>query len=633
MQYRWNRMYLLARSVVLTGGGTIFAAIALFSPGAVLGMTEAAGLMSQRLSDAKHAKSDFSLIASSASLLAADSLTPPTLAQVAQEPSPGRITPDIPSQEELPDPEIPQLPPIEDLLQTPDTLPDPDDPLLEGDQTVTVTQFDFEGNTVFTDEELAAVIPSDLIDRPVTVTDLFAARSAVTQLYLDAGYATSGAFIPPQRIADGVVVIQVIEGRLTDIQVRGNEDLNDGYIARRIRLGVDTPLNVNDLLEALRLLQLDPRIETLSAELAGGLNLGESILTVDVVEGDLEDVFITLDNERSPSVGSFRQQVELNVLNLTGSGETFDVSYARTSGSDAFDGSLGFFLNPRNGTIRLSGGLSSSQVIEEPFDELDLQSDAFFVELAYRQPIIRTLTEELALGVTASFQQTTSFFDLPESLGGRIPLTSFGADEDGEVRVSALRFIQEWNKRRSREVFAVRSQFSLGLDALNSTVNNDGRPDSRFFAWRGQSQWARLLAEDTLLIVQADLQFADDPLLSLEQFGLGGQRTVRGYRQDLLLTDNGVLASAEVQIPIARIRRVNGVLQVVPFFDVGKGWNIGPDDPDPSTIVGLGLGLQWQQERLTARFDWGIPLVSVDTRDENSLQEQGLYFSLVFNPF
>jgi len=170
------------------------------------------------------------------------------------------------------------------------------------------------------------------------------------------------------------------------------------------------------------------------------------------------------------------------------------------------------------------------------------------------------------------------------------------------------------------------------LDALDSTVN-DNVPDSRFFAWRGQGQFVRLLAPDTLLLVRADVQLANEALVPLEQFGIGGQQTVRGYRQDFLLTDNGVLLSAEVRLPILRVRNLDGLLQVAPFFDIGMGWNASSEDPDPNALIGLGAGLQWRQgDRLTARIDFGIPLVSVDSRDV-TWQESGLYFSIVYTPF
>jgi hemolysin activation/secretion protein len=122
--------------------------------------------------------------------------------------------------------------------------------------------------------------------------------------------------------------------------------------------------------------------------------------------------------------------------------------------------------------------------------------------------------------------------------------------------------------------------------------------------------------------------------VALEQFGLGGFDSVRAYRQDSLLTDNGVLVSAEARIPLARFQRIDSILQVTPFIDLGKGWNqSGRPDPDPSTLAAFGLGLRWQtSDRLTARLEWGVPLVSSPDSDR-SLQENGLYFSIVVNPF
>jgi hemolysin activation/secretion protein len=208
-----------------------------------------------------------------------------------------------------------------------------------------------------------------------------------------------------------------------------------------------------------------------------------------------------------------------------------------------------------------------------------------------------------------------------------------GADELGRTRISSLRFFQEWTQRSEQEVIAMRSQFSVGLDLFDATTNAED-PDGEYFAWRGQAQWVRLLAPETLFLIRTDLQLADQPLLPLEQFGLGGLDSVRGYRQDVLLTDNGFLASMELRIPLFNEPEDEIVLQLVPFFDLGFGWNTG-DRPDPAedTLVSLGVGLQFRYgESLSARFDWGIPLIEVDSRDR-TLQEEGLYFSVTYKLF
>ncbi len=204
------------------------------------------------------------------------------------------------------------------------------------------------------------------------------------------------------------------------------------------------------------------------------------------------------------------------------------------------------------------------------------------------------------------------------------------ADEQGRTRISALRFFQEWTQRDTRQVIAARSQFNLGVGAIDATVN-EKRPDSRFFSWQGQAQWVRLLAPETLLLLRGNVQLSATSLLPLEQFTLGGLQSVRGYRQDLLLTDNGAFASAEVRLPVLRISDWNAVLQVAPFIDVGSTWNAGKEAPERNSLASVGL--VWQQsDRLTARLDYGIPLVSVSST-ERTWQENGLYFSVFYNPF
>jgi len=523
----------------------------------------------------------------------------------------------------------PTLPPPEELLRPP-AVEEPTEPPADIPDTIFVERFEVVGSTVFSAAELAEVT-AQFENRNLSFAELLQARAAVTQLYVDNGYITSGAFIPPQTLAGGVVRIEVLEGTLEEINVDVDGRLVPRYVRRRLEVAASEPLNVDGLLEGLQLLQLNPIIDTISAELSEGVQPGTSILDVQVDQADTFRTDLFVNNGRSPSVGSFRRGIEISEGNLFGIGDSIRLGYANTDGSDTFDLSYTIPVNARNGTVNFSFGTTDSEVIEDPFNFLDIQSESRFYELTFRQPILRSPTREFALSLTASRRESSSEF-LEDLLGEPIPFPSLGADEDGNTRISALRFAQEWTQQGSRQVIAARSQFSIGLDAFDSTVNEVG-PDSRFFAWRGQAQWVRLLAEDTLFLVRGDVQLADNSLVPLEQFGLGGQQTVRGYRQDELLTDNGALLTSEVRIPIARFRRIDGLLQIVPFFDLGRGWNLDAADPDPNTLAALGMGLLWQLgDRVTARFDYGIPLIDTDTEGD-SLQEDGFYFSVVVSPF
>jgi hemolysin activation/secretion protein len=494
---------------------------------------------------------------------------------------------------------------------------------------VFVRQFQVQGSTVFSPQQLAAVT-APFEGRNLSFAELLQVRSAITELYVSRGYITSGAYLPPQTVRNGVVTIQVVEGRLEGINVTGTRRLRRSYIRSRIALAASPPLNTNRLLEGLRLLQLDPLIRSISADLQAGTRPGTSLLQVQIKEADSFHADLLLNNGRSPSVGSFRRGVQLTEANLLGLGDGLTVSYNNTDGSNQVDSSYTLPVNPRNGTLRFAFGFSNNRVIEPPFTALDIISDSRYYELSLRQPLYQSSTEEFALGLTASRQESKaefSPFDTPTQ-----PFPSLGADKNGRTRISALRFFQEWTKRSSGYVLAARSQFSLGLDAFDATVSDKG-PDGRFFAWRGQGQWVRLLAPDTLLLTRIDTQVANSALVPLEQFSLGGQDTVRGYRQDYLLTDNGALFSTEVRVPIVRVPGIEGILQIVPFIDVGTGWNNDAPDPSPSTIVGTGIGLLWRQgDYLSIRLDYGIPLVSVNC-SERTWQESGFYFSIIATPF
>lgn len=536
------------------------------------------------------------------------------------------VPPRVPS-EPIP---IPQPLPKVPLELTPPTLPPPEE-RPKNPATITVTRFEFDGNTAFSDEELTEVT-APFTNRPITFAELLQAEASVTKRYTDAGYINSGAAIPAAQILSqegAVVKIEIIEGGVEEIRVRGSQRLNSNYVRSRLAKATSRPLNQNRLLEALQLLQLDPLIQSISAELSAGSRPELSLLEVKVTEADYFNTEFFADNGRAPSVGSFRRGVRINQANLLGFGDGIGVEYTNTDGSNDLDLNYKVPINPHNGTITLAGGLTNTEVIEPPFDRLDIIGDSRYLELSFRQPLLQSPTQEFALGLTASRLESEAQF-----LGEDEPLSP-GADEEGETRITALRFFQEWTQRSREEVFAVRSQFSLGLGALNATINDDP-PDSRFFAWRGQGQYVRLLAPETLLVVRSDLQLSSRALVPLEQFALGGLQSVRGYRQDVLLTDNGVFASAEVRLPFLRVESVEGVLQAVPFVDVGIAWNNSDnseEDLDDNSLVGVGLGLQWQMgDRFTARFDWGIPLIDVDSRDR-TWQEQGLYFSVNYSLF
>ena len=200
--------------------------------------------------------------------------------------------------------------------------------------------------------------------------------------------------------------------------------------------------------------------------------------------------------------------------------------------------------------------------------------------------------------------------------------------QDGVTDGTVLRFSQEWGGRERDRVSAARSTFSWGLDAGGATRGT--QPDGQFFAWLGQFQWIERFGDQGYqAIARADAQFADQRLLALEQFAIGGERTVRGYRENQLIRDDAVVLSAEVRMPLGEPDTALHALQLGVFGDFGRGWNRGPS-PESRYLASAGLGLHWRPDRnWFGELQWGYRL-KVVPKPSAALQDRGIHFALGF---
>ncbi|NJM67362.1 MAG: ShlB/FhaC/HecB family hemolysin secretion/activation protein [Acaryochloris sp. RU_4_1] len=498
-------------------------------------------------------------------------------------------------------------------------------------ESVEVEGFVFKGNTVYGDQELL-IIAAPYLQGPQTISDLQELTQKITDFYANAGYTATLATLSEQENSKvtpkkAIITILITEGKIKTIDIKGAERL-EGYVRDRLPK-LNTIVNEDEILEDIRLLQADRLIEMISASLVPSAYRNQLSLDVEVKPAKQRSLAFILDNDRSPSVGTFQRSVEFTDRNLLGFGDNLNLRYGNTDGSDSVQFFYSIPVNSENGTFVFKYFYGSSEVVEEPFDIIDISAVADLAEVSFRQPIFRKArpdsVEEFALNLT--FGHETSSFTL---LGIPFPV-SRGSDEFGRTKTSVLRFSQEWLKQSSENIFFARSQFNFGLPILGATINATG-PDSRFFALRVQGFWARKLLENWTFALRSELQLADRSLVPSEQFVLGGFSSVRGYRQNSLLGDNGWLGSVELGIPL--YSGSVGNLSLAPFFEVGTVWDNAPQFiPTPSTLASTGLGLRFQAKNcLSARLDWGIPLINVP-ENRSSLQESGIHFSIQCDVF
>ncbi|WP_423722650.1 ShlB/FhaC/HecB family hemolysin secretion/activation protein [Nitrospira sp. NS4] len=501
------------------------------------------------------------------------------------------------------------------------------------------------GNTVFPEAEIAA-ITDPYKNRTLVTEDLERLRLALTLLYVNNGYLTSGAIIPDQDVVAGVITIQIIEGKLTQINVEGNRWFRSSYLHDRLELGVQTPVTLAPLQEQLQLLQQDRRIERVNAELRPGDERGESVLNVRVTDRQPFHASLEVSNYQTPLVGEIRGIGTLTHDNLTGHGDPLSLSYGQSSGAlPIVYGSYELPLNRYGTSFSPYYRRYDFKLVESPWDPLNIKTNTEIIGMTLRHPIYRTVTDEIALSIIGEhlFTQSFLFHGTPDEM----PLNSFPGFQNGAATVSALRFAQDWTHRTVDTVLALRSRFSFGLNVLGATINSDSdTPDGQFFSWLGQFQGIKQFGEDLLgmqLLGRMDLQLTNSPLFPLEQVALGGRYSVRGYREVTILRDNMFIASVEARFPLLRWASGEPLVQLAPFVDVGHGWSLGENRPSPitpnpnlpDTLASAGVGLRWNilpKDRASFEVYWGQQLNHVP-KVGNSIQDQGVHLGLVVNVF
>lgn len=504
-----------------------------------------------------------------------------------------------------------------------------------------------ENNTLlsesqFIEEIISPVLNPNSADGSTPISNESIANqieNALNLYYIEQGFLTSRAEIQTEQSTDNVLVLEALEGEVSQINVyiEGNQTLRDDYICDRLRYAaqVNHPLNFETLEDRMRLLKIDPLFESLSANLGrGGVMEGRRTSRLDVKIEEANHWYGTVgtDNYSPVSIGSERIRVTGGRRNLTGRGDQINLGYTRstTGGSSIFDASYQIPLSAQENRLSLRAVIDRNTVTTSDIRDLNIDGESELYQIVYYHPVIRSIEQELTFSAGFKFKdgQTFIFNDVPRPF-------SIGPDEDGISRTSVIQLGTNYIRRDPQGAWAAGGLFNIGTGLFDATRNNGDIPDGQFFSVLGQLQRVQRLGDDHLLVIQSDIQLAFDPLLPSEQFVVGGGNSVRGYRQNARTGDNGIRFSISDRIALIRDdATAEPELQLVPFIDIGAVWN-HPDNPnqlpDQNFLASTGLGLIWEPfPDLILQVDYGFPFTDLEESGDN-LQDTSIYFRLDYS--
>lgn len=398
------------------------------------------------------------------------------------------------------------------------------------------------------------------------------------------------------------MLYKAIEGSV-QLEIKGTENLKE-YLVARLQPFLGSPFNQNILLERLKILSQNPKLEEISANLSQTGELGQSILTVNVVEADSWQIRTTINNFENPLTGDVGGEVQLLNQKIW-DGDSLKLLYKETEGLQRFLAVYRHEFAPNDSSLQFAYQESDSEIVEGNLEPFNVRNEAFTVSVNYNQYLIKTVNRSLTVDLGLERRESRGtvlnrrLFSNPQLTVGRIGAT-YSEVIPGQV------------------VFGS-STFSIGGSSEDI--------DPTFFSWKAQGQVIKALTDDLQLYGRLAIHLSPHRQPGGERCALGGKNgnvfifgnTVRGYGTNFVSDDNCLAGTLELRYSLLREESI--ALQILGFVDYGQVWGSLENILLRRTLISTGIGLRFERNSLRVGLDVGAPLNSVAPRDTNQLTE------------
>ncbi|MFZ2726925.1 MAG: ShlB/FhaC/HecB family hemolysin secretion/activation protein [Methylococcaceae bacterium] len=494
-------------------------------------------------------------------------------------------------------------------------------PNLLNARKVFIAHIHLKENTVFSEQALRPLI-TPYEGREVSIAELEELRQKLTHYYTDKGYIDSGAVFIANSFKNGELTVRFVEGKIDELHLHGLERLNANYIKNRLLANENAPLNINELQDNFQKLLSDPLIKQMNGRILPTNEAGHSILDVAVTRARSYHWSLVANNYRPPSIGAEAFALNTSINNLTGFGDTIDFTFMTSEGSNRYAGGFKVPLTSSDTQAFFHFDEGDSSLIEAPIKAININSKIHSLEGGFSQPLINTLQQKFIIGTSFAVRENETY------IFGNNPFSFIGNNASHHNQATVWRGFQDYTQRWQKHAIALRSTFSLGLNALGATPKtNSHYASGEFFSWLGQGQYAYLIHENTgtQAVIRGNAQLSDLPLLPLEQLSIGGVNTVRGYRENYLVRDQGYNISFELHYPLIGNANTEQHVMLIPFVDYGQAWN---HNESVASIYSVGIGVQWHYRFLQSEVFYGYALAHPNTKQSGDIQDDGIHFQI-----
>lgn len=455
---------------------------------------------------------------------------------------------------------------------------------------VQVKAFRLTGNTLISESDLQAVL-LPWVGKESSFTELQQAINAVAEAYRVRGWFARPQ-LPAQDVNNGVVSIDIIEGRLGAVRIDdGGKELRtdramvtDTMTARQ-KSG--EPLNLDALDRSTNILNDTPGV-AVATILAPGKNTGETDAVVKVQDKPLFSGTAMLDNQGARSTGADKISVSLTMDSPRGVGDQAALNANTSEGSQYLK--LAYALPWGRDGARVGASTSAMRyTLIGDLSSLNARGDAQTLGVNASYPLLRSGTKNIAFA--AALDRKTYYNEANQVATSQkvadVALLALSGDLLDGLGQGGMTL---WG------INLTAGQINLSGNATNQGADRVGaNTEGNYQKWGYNLARLQRLTDKTSLWASFSGQSSAKNLDSSEKFSLGGASGVRAYPLSEGSGDTGWLATLEVR------HNLLPELQVSVFYDHGQikqshdNAYIGAPVVNEASLKGYGVGLSWTQ--------------------------------------
>lgn len=478
-----------------------------------------------------------------------------------------------------------------------------------------IRAFAVTGNSLLPTTEVESLTRA-YIGEGRSYADVQKALESLERAYHSRGYGTVQVYVPEQELTGGVVTLQVTEGRIGQVIIKGNQHFTDENIRAAVPdLREGTAPNMRRLSENIQLANENPARQM---ELVLGVaeEEGKVNARLDVTEENPERFFLTLDDTGTHESGRHRIGASYQNANLFNSDQVLTLAYITTPDApsgvkvDILSAGYRWPLYNLGDSIDVIYANSSTNTPATLSTGVDVvgKGEVFAVRYNHIFPRIGEYASRLIVGMDYKYVNAVCSVD-GVSLPNCLPYT---------VRPVTLTYTGKREQPGQTWEYSIGVMYNVFPFGAEHDFYNGSKTDAdlysaasgyevkdRFGAMRVAGSFSTAMENDWMWRLAFNAQLSGDALVSGERLGLAGSTAVRGFKERALFTDSGIVTNVELYSPdFANLLGVPGALQGVFFYDTAAGRNSNEPAYKPH-IASVGVGLRYSFKKdITARFDF-----------------------------